>query len=68
MSEEYVHPERDERRSGTGNSHIILMIYRGSLLDQKQGHLSKTIETGHCQRSISILRDERRSGERDGVG
>jgi hypothetical protein len=59
MSEEYFHTERDERRSGTGNSHIILMIYRGSLLDQKQGHLSKTIETGICQRSISILREMR---------
>jgi hypothetical protein len=33
-SEESLHSKRDERRSGTGNSHIRLMIYRCSLLDQ----------------------------------
>jgi hypothetical protein len=35
------------------------MIYRGSLLDQKQGHLSMTVVTGIYQRSISILREMR---------
>jgi hypothetical protein len=51
MTEECLHPERDERKrlgsgKGKGISHIVLMLQHSSLLNQERGQLSMTTETG----------------------